>query len=279
MFNEFLRPASVKEAVMLKNSSPASAYIAGGTEVNSRGWCMRRPGAQVPDRAIGVAHLPLAAIEETESGVIIGANMVIQDLLDNPATPPLLAEAARHFANRTIRNMATLGGNIGTNKSCSNLIPSLLALDARVHLAAESGDTDLPLLEHIARPDPCALILKVSVSRARINAKWATRRHSRTANDISILSVSVTLFGDSSKIESPRVAMGGVAATVVRLLELEKQLDGQSLPSRDEIEAEVKRMVTPIDDLRGSARFKRHIAGVMVGWALHQALDRKGGRS
>ncbi len=279
IFQEFYRPATISEAVALRKRYPSSVYLAGGTEINSSGWHMRRSGAAEVNRAIGVAHLPMGSIDITDSGIAIGANVVIQELIDNPDSPPLLAEAARQFANRNIRNMATIGGNIGANKSCSNLIPSLLALDARIHLATEAGETSLPLMEHIAKPDPSALILSIEISRERINGLWATCRHSRTANDISIVSAAVTMFGNLSRVEKPVVAVGGVSAAVIRLSLLEKKLDGVSLPSRDEIEAMVKPLLSPIDDLRGSGSYKRQVAGALLSRALHQAAAGKGGKA
>jgi len=279
MFQEFYRPATISEAVALRKRYPSSVYLAGGTEINSSGWCMRRSGAVEVDRAVGIAHLPIGGIDRTDSGIAIGANVIIQELIDNPDSPPLLAEAACQCANRNIRNMATIGGNIGANKSCSNLIPSLLALDARINLATAACETSIPLMEYIAKPDPAALILSVAVARERINGLWATCRHSRTVNDISIISVAVTLFGSVSRVESPVVAVGGVAASVIRLSELEKQIDGASLPSRDEIEAMVKPLVHPIDDLRGSQSYKRQVAGVLVARALHHAAAGKGGKA
>ncbi|MHC9540074.1 MAG: xanthine dehydrogenase family protein subunit M [Vulcanimicrobiota bacterium] len=279
IIQEFYRPATISEAVALRKRYPSSVYLAGGTEINSSGWCMRRSGAAEVDRAVGIAHLPMGSIDITDSGIAIGANVIIQELIDNPDSPPLLAEAACQFANRNIRNMATIGGNIGANKSCSNLIPSLLALDARINLATEAGETSLSLMEYIAKPDPSALILSIAITRERINGLWATCRHSRTAHDISIISVAVTMFGNFSRVEKPVVSVGGVAATVIRLSLLEKQLDGVSLPSRDEIEAMVKPLISPIDDLRGSGAFKRQVAGALLSRALHQAAAGEGGKA
>lgn len=279
IIKEFYRPATITEAVALRKRYPSSVYLAGGTEINSSGWCMRRSGAAEVDRAVGVAHLPMGGVDRTDAGIVIGANVIIQDLIDNPCSPPLLVEAARQFANRNIRNVATIGGNIGANKSCSNLIPSLLALDARIHLATEAGEMTIPLLDYIARPDPSALITSIEITGERINGLWATCRHRRTANDISIISVAVTMFGGPSRVEKPFVAAGGVAATVIRLPLLENQIDGISLPSRDEIEAMTEPVISPIDDLRGSGAYKRKVAGALISQALHQAVAGNGGKA
>jgi probable selenate reductase FAD-binding subunit len=279
MFVEFYRPATIQEAVKLKKEHPSSVFMAGGTEVNSKGWCDRRPGAPVIDRAIGIAHLQPGGFRQSPAGLEIAATTTVQALIDRPESPPLLSEAARQFANRNIRNMATIGGNIGACKSCSNLIPSLLALDARLRVASEKGDEEIPLGRYMESPDPDILILAVVIPGESPGRWWATRKHSRTVNDISIISVAVTFIGDSSKLLKPIIAVGGVAARVIRLPGLEGQLEGKALPSRDEIEAMAKPLMFPVDDLRGSGEYKRHVAAVLVAWALHSARPGKGGRS
>ncbi len=98
-------------------------------------------------------------------------------------------------------------------------------------------------------------------------------------NDISIISVAATFIGDPSKLLKPIIAVGGVAGKVVRLTGLEEQLEGKALPSRDELESMAKPLMSPMDDLRGSGAYKRHVASVLVAWALHSARPGKGGRS
>ena len=276
-FLEFYKPASVAEAVELRAGHPSSVYVAGGTEVNGRGWCVRCAGPAGIDRAVGIAHLPLGGIRRTEAGVVLGSTVTIQEILEHPDAPRVLVDAARQFANRNIRSMATIGGNLGANKSCSNLIPSLLVLDADLEIATPAGVQTLPLADYVAAPVPAALIMSVIVPEARLEAGGATRKHSRTVNDISILSVAASSLGTASRLEQPRVAVGGVAPTVVRLRALEAALDGKPLPSRDAIEAMVRPLVAPIDDVRGSAAYKRQVAAALVGWCLHRAVTTPGG--
>ena len=276
-FLEFHKPASVAEAVELRVKVPSSTYVAGGTEVNGRGWCLRCAGGSGVEHAIGVAHLPLGGIELTPSGVTLGANVTIQELIEHPDAPRLLVAAARQFANRNIRHVATIGGNLGANKSCSNLIPSLLALDASVTLATTAGKRTIPLLEYVGSPDPTALIMSLGVTRERAGTWSATRKHSRTVNDISIISVAASFLGSEEAMEHPIVAVGGVAARVIRLQALEERLHGAPLPAREEIEAAVRPLLSPIDDVRGSAAYKRQVAAALVGWALHRAAHVTGG--
>lgn len=276
-FLEFHKPASVAEAVELRVKYPTSTYVAGGTEVNARGWCVRCAGAAGVDRAVGVAHLPLGGIRKTDTEVTLGANACIQELIEHPDCPRLLVDAARQFANRNIRQMATIGGNLAGNKSCSNLIPSLLVMDAQVRLATAAGEKTVPLVDYVTAHDPRDLIVSITVSAHRAQALSATRKHSRTVNDISIISAAAAFLGGADRVERPLVALGGVAATVIRLRALESALEGRPLPSRDQIESMVKPLLSPIDDLRGSAAYKRQVAAALVSWSLHQAAKVTGG--
>jgi probable selenate reductase FAD-binding subunit len=279
VFHEFHKPATAAEAVELRRRYPTSLYLAGGAEVNSRGGHARcAPGVQV-DRTISIAHLPLGGVHATGYGVFLGAGTAIQDLIENPEVPPLLAQAAGQFANRNIRNVATLGGNLAINRSCSNLIPSLLALEARVTVLLPEGEKAIPIEDYVAGHDPAGLILSVGLPRQRLTAPWATRKHSRTVNDLSIVSVAVVHEGSRDVLRRVAVAVGGVAPTAIRLHDLEQRLEGEALPDREAIEGWVKSMIHPIDDVRGSAAYKSQVAAAMVGWALHHAAAGRGDKA
>ncbi len=279
MFHEFHVPATAAEAVELRRRHPASLYLAGGAEVNSRGGHVRcAPGVQV-DRVISLARLPLDGVHATGYGVSLGAGTVIQELIENPQVPPLLARAAGQFANRNIRNVATLGGNLAINRSCSNLIPSLLALEARLTVLGADGEKVVPIEEYVAGHDPAHLILSVGIPQNRLEAFWATRKHSRTVNDLSIVSVAVVHEGRRDSLKRVAVAVGGVAPTAIRLHDLEGRLEGHPLPDRETIEGLVKRQIQPIDDVRGSAPYKRQVAAAMVGWALHHTAAGRGDKA
>ncbi len=274
MFQEFHSPTTVQEALKLRQASSSSMYYGGGTEINSRVWPCRP--LELPFTAVSLARLPLTEITPGTTGISIGSGVVIQRLLETPGLPPLLVAAARNFANRNVRNMGTLGGNIGSLSSCSNIVPALLALDASVKAAGPKGEETLSLVDYIARADRTFLVLSIEIPSGWEKRRWATKKHSRTANDVSIVSVSVSFAGDASRVDKPVIAVSGVAPRVIRLGKLEAQLDGKPLPPREETDAAVKTLVSPPADLRGGAEFKRHLAAVMVSDALKEAAA--GGR-
>ena len=272
MFHEFLAPDSVSEAVSLRRSLSSAMYLAGGTEINSTIWPCR-PVEQART-AISLAKLPLVGLEVGPAVIRIGSLVTIQALVDRPDLPPVLAAAVRLFANRNVRTMGTLGGNIGGNRSCSNIGPALLALGTRIVVADGSGEKSLPLEAYLENQDKTALIVAFEIPAGWEKRRWAVRKHSRTANDVSILSVAVSFSKDGGRLVDPVVAVNGATPRATRLTTVEKRLAGASLPAPAEIEPLVRAAVCPVTDIRGSESFKRHLAGVLVCDALREAAQR-----
>jgi probable selenate reductase FAD-binding subunit len=264
MIREFHTPDTVAEAVALKQELGAGAhYLAGGVEIN----CSGSPLA--PEHVISLAGLDLGGVRSGAAGLTIGACCTLQEVLEAPGTPEALRAACRNVVNRNIRNAATVGGHLACNKSCADLIPILVALQAEVYVAGPEGEPHtLPLMEYLlgARED---LVTKITLPPAGLARLAAVGNVTRTANDLSILTAAVTLrreggAGDGDTVREPIVVVGGVAAHVVRLASVEEALAGQPLPPRERIEELVSAAVTPVSDLRGSAEYKRLRAGILV---------------
>jgi xanthine dehydrogenase small subunit len=260
MIPSYHRPASVAEAVKLKAAlGPGSVFLAGGTEVNNL-------HAPRPAALIDLADLGLDALEFSPRGVGIGAGVTFQRLIEHGETPWFLKSAAGQMANRNIRNRATVGGALGTNRSCADLIPALLAAEARVMLV----DRELPVEQFLA--GETGMILSVFVPAAA--RAFGLGRHSRTTSDISIINAVASLSLDGGRLRRPILAVGGVAGRVVRLHEVEEALEGRPLPASEEVERLIAGAVQPIHDIRGGAAFKRRIAAVLGERALRAAARR-----
>ncbi len=256
------RPTTIAQALKLKAElGPDAVFLAGGTEVNNR--LAHRPVA-----LIDLAGLALDRLEFTPDGVRMGAGVTFQQLVDHPETPWYLKQAARQMANRNIRNRATVGGHLGNNRSCADLIPTLLAARSLVSLAGR----DAPLADVLAGPPELVLsVLVPSTTRS-----FGLAHMTRTASDISLVAVATSLALVDGRVTDPVLAMGGVAAHVVRLHDVEGQLDGHPLPEAEALEAMIANAVHPIDDQRGSADFKRQLAAVLGERALRRAVQQAG---
>ena len=267
MIREYHAPATVEEAVALKERLAESAvFLGGGTEVNSAAF------SRAPGHVISLNRLGLTGVALAERELVIGAGCTIQQALDSADMPEIIKAVARHIFNRNIRNMATVGGQLGSNRSCGNLLPLLVVLEAVVDLAGPGGRRTIPVLQYISE-ERQELITQVRVAKSALGRRVAAEKYSRTMNDISVITAAVSLTGKAGAIERPIVAVGGVAKHVVRLQSVEEALDGQPPPGRDTIERLVAGAVSPITDLRGSAEFKRHLGGVLVAQAIRRAIQ------
>ena len=262
----FHRPTSVRQALELRAELGLGALVlAGGTEIN-----LKHHPAE-PEQLISLADLELAGVGSTaDGGLVIGATTTFQELLDAAQTPAPLERAARNLVNRNVRNMATVGGQLAAGKSCGDLIPCLVALDARVLLATLAGSASVDVLTYVATK-PEGLIVGVEISQPTPRRGVGLANFTRSANDLSVLTAAASMARGTSGVEQPILALGGIAPTVVRLGGVEQALAGSPLPDRSTIHALVAAAVTPIDDLRGSAAFKRKLAAELAADVLAEA--------
>ncbi len=260
MVPSYHRPHTVAEALQLKAAlGPGAVFLAGGTEVNT-GHAPR------PAALIDLAGLGLDTMAGTPQGLRVGACVTFQQLIEHPETPRFVKAAAAQLANRNIRNRATVGGQLGANRSCADLIPTLLAAEAQVVLA----DRAVPVEDFLAGASGLIVALFIPATARSFGQGHQTR----TASDVSIITAAASLTLAGECVQAPIVAIGGVAPHVVRLHEVEAALDGQPLPVAEKVESFIAAAVRPIDDVRGSATYKRHIAAVLGERALRAAVRR-----
>ena len=193
----------------------------------------------------------------------------------------VIAEGARRWGGSVQRNRATVGGAIATAASDDPLVVALLACASQVTLVTPAGRRILSLAEFLparatllAEP---ALIAEVSVSldpeAAPPEAEWALASVARTPSDAPIVVSAAMLALNHGRCAAARVALGGVAQMPILLPEIEAALAGQ-LPSPDLFAAAgscAASLVQPTGDFRGSAEYRRAMAGVLTERALHQA--------
>ena len=262
MSPSYHRPTSIAQALQLKSDlGPGAVFLAGGTEVNNR-------LAAPPTALIDLVDLHLDTIEFSDNGVRIGAGVTFQRIVEHSEIPWYLKAAALQMANRNIRNRATVGGHLSTNRSCADLIPTLLAAQSQVSVV----DAELPL-EQFLENDP-ELLLSVFVPAA--SRGFGLSHITRTASDISLIATSASLSLEDGCVLEPILAVGGVAAHVVRLHKVEEKLAGHPLPALERLEELIAQAVQPIDDQRGSATYKRHLAAVLGARALRAAVRQAG---
>ena len=250
------------EALRLKSERPDAVPIQGGTdlmvELNF-------------DRARPPALLNLNEVDELRGwsrqngSVWLGAGLTYAEAMQAPLSElfPALAEASRTVGGPQIRNRGTIGGNLGTASPAGDALPPLLVADCAVKVASVRGERVLPLQEFVVGPKRNTLaedelILGVSV-HAGTGRETFMKVGPRNAMVIAVVSLAVRV--DDGEL---RAAFGsaGPVPTFVRA-------------SRDEADSfpeQVAEASSPIDDVRGTAVYRRHALRVLTRRALERCL-------
>ena len=263
MVTEIIRPETIREALRAK-ARPGSAFLGGGTWLNSS-------PAAAPQVLISLEKLGLGSIETVGGACRIGAGATFQQALDAPGVPDAVRKAVSLTASRTLRNMATIGGELGLCPPQSVLIPVLIALDAEVALA----DRRKPLaIGDWFRDRPEGLILGISVNEP--SRLCAVESVSRTSHSRKCLVVAVSAAAAEPALSRVRVAASDCRGKLLRLRDVEERLEGNPLPPKQTIEGLVRQHFSPAGDIHTSAEYKRYMAGVLAADLLHSLAGRKG---
>jgi len=261
------RPANLDDACRaLAGAGRGTCVLAGGTDL----MVDLQTGRTQPMRVVDVSRLrELRYVRDEAAGLRIGSFVTCTDLLRNEtvaARAPLLAVVAREFAAPQIRNRATIGGNLGTASPSGDLAPALLALDAVVRLRSVRGSRDVPAREfftgyrrHAGTADE--LIESVFVpTDGRFRSAWR-KVGTRAAQSIAKVVVATSVRLDGEVVAEVRAAAGAVADRTV-LLPAVGELVGRR-PTASAIAAAAaaaaRRDCAPIDDVRSTARYRRHV--------------------
>lgn len=194
---------------------------------------------------------------------------------------PVLADTYRQVATIRVRNMATVGGSLAHADPNQDPPPMLMALDARARLVSAGGRREVPLdefftdyYETVLKPDELVSDVLIPIPKPNAGSIYL-KFLPRTADDYATVGVAATVQIDPSSglCQDCRIAMSCVGPTPLRAKEAEDLLRGQKLMPEllREAAALAERVTDPVSDARGSADYKRAMAGVFVRRALEQA--------
>jgi CO/xanthine dehydrogenase FAD-binding subunit len=260
---DVLTPRSLEEALALKAERPDALPIQGGTDVMvALNFDRARPEA-VLDLA-GVAELRGWSRENGSSR--LGAGLTFTEIVDELRdVHPALAEAARTVGSPQIRNRGTVGGNLGTASPAGDALPPLLVEGAEVELASVRGARRLALQDFLVGVKRNALADDELIVAVHVPATGWPQTFMKVGprNAMVIAVCSLALVADREQGEL-RAAFGS-AAPVVRLVRA-------PLAEADVFPDLVAEAATPIDDVRGTAAYRRHALRVLASRALERCL-------
>jgi CO/xanthine dehydrogenase FAD-binding subunit len=280
---EFLQPSTWTEALQMKSAHPEAMPIAGGTDVMVEiNLDRHRPASILDLTRVTELNQWGADGEFLRIGAGVTYTRIIGELGDRL---PGLAMASRTVGSPQIRNRGTVGGNLGSASPAGDAHPPLLATDAVVELASVGGTRRLPVREFFTGPKRNAmkqdeLIAAFLVSPAK-GPQQFSKVGTRNAMVIAVCSFALTLDPVRKHIGT---GIGSAAPTPVIADEAERFLEGvldegglwekpasvdaSALARFGELVAAAAK---PIDDVRGTAAYRRHALAVMArrsfGWA------------
>lgn len=262
---QVLTPRSLAEALRLKAEHPGSVPIQGGTDVMVE---------LNFDRARPEALLNLNEVRELrgwsrDNGSIrLGAGLTYTEAMEAPLAEalPALAEASRTVGGPQIRNRGTIGGNLGTASPAGDALPPLLIGDAVVELASVRGERSVPLPEFLTGPKRNLLaadeLIVAVVVRPAAGPQTFMKVGPRNAMVISVVSLALTVDRDHGEVRAAFGSAGPVVGLVQAPL---AELNG--FPQR------VAAAASPIDDVRGSAAYRRNSVRVLTVRAVERCLQ------
>ncbi|RLC77395.1 MAG: hypothetical protein DRI81_08635 [Chloroflexi bacterium] len=286
LVNEFgyLEPASLEEAIsLLSEYGDRAQVLAGGT--NLIVWMKMEQMA--PEYVVNIGKLPgLAGVSPQDGRLEIGALTKIRAVRNAPAVRAgytALAEACASFGSTQIQMMGTLGGNLCNGSPASDTVPALLAFDAQLVIAGPDGERTVAVDEFLIGPGKTALrnselLTLVQLPHPRPGTGSAFIKISRVEADLAKASVAAALVRDGDRILDCRLAYGSVGPTVMRAQKAEALLAGKLFSAELALEAGkvAAEEITPIDDARSTAWYRREVVKAITHDALQTAWQRAG---
>ena len=276
---EFHSPRTLEE-VCQALADPGGRLIAGGTDVIPQ----MRDGRLRARRLIDLTHQPdLRFVERHNGRVHIGALTTYAQMMASPllqTEAPALVQASSVVGSVQTRHRGTLGGNIGNASPAGDTLPALLVMNAEVTLVSADSERRLGLAELLQGPGQTTIgghevIHHVSIERPPPNARSIFMRlGNRRGMAVSVASAALVLrMGEEKVVDEARIALGAVAPTVIRCPRAETLLRGEPLTQTlaEEAAQTAAAECSPIDDVRGTAGYRRNAVAQLVGRGL-QAL-------
>jgi len=285
---DVLIPKTVQELTAFL-SDPSARIIAGGTDMLPR---LQRTGSDSPLQLIDISRLnDLRFIQENSGWLETGGLTTIADLVSSPLllqSAPALVQACSSIGAPQTRARGTLGGNLANASPAADTAAPLLALDAHVLVRSEHSQREIPIDSFFTAPGKTSLQAGEFIHSVCLpipQGRWGSsflKLGRRKGMAVAIASAAVLLIlDDADRISTCRIALGSVAPRPVRSPHAEAILQG-AVPSTQvfaQAAEAIQADISPIDDVRATAMYRRSSASILVRRALEAALLEAAGRA
>jgi carbon-monoxide dehydrogenase medium subunit len=280
------RASTVAEAIaLLKDGGPTARVLAGGTDV----IVLARERRAEIGRFIDVKQIPetMALSFDGSDGLSVGAAVPCYRIYGDESVRehyPALVDATTIIGGTAIQGRASLGGNLCNSSPAADAIPVMIVLGAVAHVAGPDGEREVAVEQfctgpgrNVLEPGEFVVSIQFPAPAARSGAGWE-RFIPRNEMDIAVTNAAASLEFDGESVVAARVAIGAVGPTPLFVEAAAEALTGSPL-SEATIEAAAqasREAATPIADMRGSVKQRRHLAGLLTARTLRVAAERAG---
>jgi len=282
---DVLMPRALEEALAMRAEHPGAVPIAGGTDLMVElNFDHIRPEVMID--LSGFADLREWRREDDR--LFVGSGVTYTRIMRELPEMRALVQASRSVGSPQIRNRGTIGGNLGTASPAGDSLPVLAVHDAEIVVASVRGERSLSWRDFLLGVKRTAL----EPDELILGARWRVLRGPQSfakvgTRNAMVIAVANLCFATDPETRTVRVALGSVAPTVIRAPEAEALLAGAfaragawddpsaPIPASD-VEAFAERVsaaAQPIDDVRGSAAYRRHAVRVLAERAVGRAVD------
>ncbi|MDR3568497.1 MAG: xanthine dehydrogenase family protein subunit M [Syntrophobacteraceae bacterium] len=280
---EFDEAATVAQGCLILSEFGARAkVIAGGTDV---AVAMKKK-LLAPERLVSIARIPeLKRIDSSPGMLRLGPCVTIGKIGASGEIDKrwgAICAGARALGTPSVRNRATVGGNLGSARPAADMAPSLMAYGARVILTSKAGERVVSLENFFHGPglsemasDEILTQIEVDAPPPFAGASYGSLSvRSRDCNIVNVASF-LMLEGPGGQIKGARIVLGCVGPTPRRALGAERALIGEKGGEALFTRAAQAAMVdcAPIDDFRGSAGYRKEMVGVLAQRSLCAAFQ------
>jgi CO/xanthine dehydrogenase FAD-binding subunit len=265
MLQSVVLPNSVPEAIAAL-SAPGSALLAGGTVLMPR----VNAGDDAITTLVSLKRAGLTGVRVSAGSVEIGTATTLAELAEADALA-FLRPALDAIASPTIRNMATVGGNLFAKQPYGDLGACLIALDAQVTIKGAGGARTEPVAQTVAAPLAAGEIATaITFSLPAPDSFRFAKAGRKALNAAAIVTVAAIVEAPGGIVGKVRIGLGGVGPHALRAISVERALIGR--PFDDEhvraAAAEAANGIDPSDDAYASAWYRARVTPVHIRRAL-----------
>ena len=261
---DVLTPRTLEEALALKAERPDAVPIQGGTDVMVElNFDRARPPA-----LLNLNEVPELRSWSRDNGMFrLGSGLTYTEAMKAPLADEAraLAEASRTVGGPQIRNRGTIGGNLGTASPAGDALPPLLVSEAQLVLQSTNGERTIALTDFLVGPKQNALAENELIVAVLVPAGGPRQTFMkvgpRNAMVIAVVSLAVLVDEARGEVRASFGSAGPVPGLVTAPLD-----------DRDELPDRVAEAASPIDDVRGTARYRQHALRVLTARALERCL-------